>query len=159
MQIFFRCSLQALPGWEIRWYAMWWASSYEGTQKGMSLFYVPSLCIYFYFKDWVGQSTKFFVGCSNWDSLWRDHDTASIPKDVDLNILKQLFKGKSLPEFETVLSCARIVPGHVGAKIRRCRKNSKLQYVYFVSLILFSRLSPLCRWDIEQNGSPRVWGC
>lgn len=37
-------------------------------------------------------------------------------------MLKRLFKGKALSEFETVLSCARVVPAHVGAKIKRCRK-------------------------------------
>ena len=42
-------------------------------------------------------------------------------------MLKRLFKGKSLTEFETILSCARIVPGHVGAKIRHCRKT-----LYFI---------------------------
>ena len=50
-------------------------------------------------------------------------------------MLKRLFKGKSLSEFETVLSCARIVPGHIGAKIKRCRKTSlALGYPIFISL-------------------------
>ena len=47
---------------------------------------------------------------------------ASIPEDVDPDMLKQLFKGKSLSGFETILSCARIVPGHVGAKFWHCHK-------------------------------------
>ena len=38
-------------------------------------------------------------------------------------MLKRLFNGKTLSEFETVLSCACIVPGHVGAKIRHCCKT------------------------------------
>ena len=53
-------------------------------------------------------------------------------------MLKQLFKGKSLAGFETILSCACIVPGHVGAKIRRCRKILLSHSQISISLILFS---------------------
>lgn len=102
-------------------------------------------------QNWDGHSTKQFIGCSNWDSAWRVHDTANIPEDVDPDMLKRLFKGKSLSEFETVLSCARIVPGHIGGKIRRCRKLSFLdsRSAHCDSLL---RLSPFFRWDLEQNG-------
>jgi len=70
-------------------------------------------------------------------------------------MLKRLFKGKSLSEFETVLSCARIVPGHVRAKIRRCRKTSFIDF-WILCLDFLLRLSPFRRWDIEQNGSAWV---
>lgn len=89
-------------------------------------------------SSWPGQSTKNFIGCSNWDSTWRDHDTASIPEDVDPDMLKLLFKGKSLSGFETILSCACIVPGHVGAKIRRCRKILLSHSQISINLISFS---------------------
>ena len=84
-------------------------------------------------QNWDGHSTRQFIGCSNWDSTWRVHDTANIPEDVDPDMLKRLFKGKSLSEFKTVLSCARIVPGHIGGKIKRCRKPSFLDSNFSVS--------------------------
>ena len=108
------------------------------------------------FQNWPGQSTKHFIGCSNWENTWRDHDTASIPEDIDPDMLKRLFKQKSLSEFETILSCACIVPGHVGGKIRRCRKILLWHSQISTSFDFVLRLSPLCWWDIEQNGSAWV---
>ena len=71
------------------------------------------------------------------------HDTANIPEDVDPDMLKRLLKGKSVSEFETVLSCARVVPGHVGGKIRRCRKllfndslNCDLVLIFFFPQVI-----------------------
>jgi hypothetical protein len=57
-------------------------------------------------------------------------------------MLKRLFKGKSLSEFETILSCARIVPGHIGARIQSCRETSLIyqssQTLYYPILICIS---------------------
>ena len=89
-------------------------------------------------QTWPGQLTKHFISCSNWETTWRDHDMASIPEDVDPDMLKRLFKQKSLSEFETIFSCACIVPGHVGAKIRRCRKIFLCHSQIVLVLISFS---------------------
>jgi hypothetical protein len=100
----------------------------------INYFILADLTVPFHWQNWVGQSTKHFIGCSNWGDTWRVHDTASIPEDVDADMLKNLFKGESLSEFETILSCARIVPGHIGAKIQRCRETSfinPLRYTLF----------------------------
>lgn len=68
-------------------------------------------------------------------------------------MLKRLFQGKSISEFETILSCARIVPGHIGAKIQRCRETSLINiHLSILSINLSLRLSPLRQWDIKQDG-------
>lgn len=73
-------------------------------------------------------------------------------------MLKRLFQGKSISEFETILSCARIVPGHIGAKIQRCRETSLINiHLSILSINLSLRLSPLRQWDIKQDGPAWVW--
>ena len=81
----------------------------------------------------IKNGKKHFIACTGWSSDWRkDHMSWSIPDSVKEDDLQLLFAGKPLPGFEKPLRCSRIVPAHVGGRVKNCStfSRSRVSYIW-----------------------------
>jgi hypothetical protein len=71
----------------------------------------------------IKNGKRHFIACTGWSAGWRkDHMSWSIPDSVKEGDLQLLFAGKPLAGFEKPLRCSRIVPAHVGGRVKNCSR-------------------------------------
>ncbi|KAG6824629.1 hypothetical protein H0H92_006258 [Tricholoma furcatifolium] len=66
---------------------------------------------------------RYWIACSGWTPAFKsNHRTITIPDDVDEDVLATLMAGKAISDDSTLDTppCSRIVPPHIGGKLKRC---------------------------------------
>lgn len=75
----------------------------------------------------MSRGHNYWIACSGWTpSFKKDHRTQPIQDDVDEDVLAKLLAGKPVADdgSHDTSACSRVVPSHIGGKLKHCRMSS-----------------------------------